>query len=382
MSSRSFLIPSTEHEARLNTTRKQVRELGYAAILAVSGYAERDGNVCYLCGHKNAFPYSTRAEAVSGLGFSALLVPSDGDTTLIAPLGYQADAVRGVGRAKTGSNFASDLADSIRESSLENSKIAIAGSDILPVFYVDSIKHAFPGLTIEFRDEIVAEQRMIKSENEIRLIREASRVADKAVRAAVHSIKPGMKESAIGSVARKVAMDAGADYIVRDRIQSGPEMMKGIRWPFASKRKVRKGELVSIDFIGWVNSYGFDIQRTACVGRPSKGQRALIELSGDATKAMSEALTDNGEVEDSIGALKQIEKEGISTSPFGHSIGLEIVENPYLFPGVRGKVRKGMVFCVEPQVRSAKAIACTENEVLVTSGKPEVITRLPIDFWK
>ena len=356
--------------------------MGYAALLAVSGYAERDGNVCYLCGHKNAFPYSMRAEGVSGLGYSAFLVPSEGDTTLIAPLGYQADAVTGVGKTKTGTDFASDLADSIRESSLGNSRIAIAGSDILPVFYLDSIKHAFPGLTIDFRDWIVAEQRMIKSKNEIRLMREASRVADKAVRAAVDSIKPGMKESAIGSVARKVAMDAGADYIVRDRIQSGPEMMKGIRWPFASKRKVRKGELVSIDFVGWVNSYGFDMLRTGCVGRPNKEQRKLIELSGDATRAMSEALTDNAQTESSIAALKQFEKGGISISPFGHAIGLEIVEHPYLFPGVSGRVGKGMVFCVEPGVKSAKASACAENEVLVTSGKPETITKLPIDFWK
>jgi hypothetical protein len=35
------------------------------------------------------------------VGYSALLVASEGDTTLIAPLGYQADAVESIGKSKT-----------------------------------------------------------------------------------------------------------------------------------------------------------------------------------------------------------------------------------------------------------------------------------------
>ncbi|HUO42070.1 MAG TPA: M24 family metallopeptidase, partial [Methylomirabilota bacterium] len=188
--------------------------------------------------------------------------------------------------------------------------------------------------------------------------------------------------SAIGTVARSVAMDAGADYVVRDRVQSGPEKMKGIRWPFASLRKVRKGELVSIDFVGWVNSYGFDILRTGCVGRPNRQQRMLIELADEATHAMSNALTDNADVKDSVDALNQFDRPGISISPFGHSIGLEIVEKPYLFPGATGTIKKNMVFCVEPDVRSSRDSACVEDELIVTAGKPRTLTKLPVDFWK
>jgi len=194
--------------------------------------------------------------------------------------------------------------------------------------------------------------------------------------------KAAMTESAIGSVARKTAMDAGADYIVRDRIQSAFERMKGTSWPFASRKNVRKGELLSIDFVGCINCYGFNILRIECVGRPNKEQRMLVELADEATNAMSNALTDNGGVEASVGALSQFERSGISISPFGHAIGLEIVEKLYLFPGVDEKIKKNMVFCVEPEVRSAKESAYVENEVIVTAGKPETITKLPVDFWK
>ena len=374
-------FPNSEYQARLKTVRAIIREQGYAGLLAVSGYVERDGNVCYLCGHKNAFPYSTRTESVSGLGYSALLVPDEDETTLIAPLGYQVDAVVGVGESKTGTNFASDLIDSIGKTLPSGGRLALAGSDILPTVYIEEVKRSLPQISIEFRDDIIANQRMIKSENELKLIEKASRIADKAVWAAVDAIKPGMTESAIGSVARKSAMDDGADYVVRDRIQSGLEKTKGIRWPFASSKKVRKGELVSIDFVGWVNSYGFDILRMGSVGRPNKEQRMLIELAGEATYAMSNALTDNADVEDSIAALSQCERPGISISPFGHAIGLEIVEKPYLFPGASGKIKKNMVLCVEPYVRSSKESACVENEVIVTTRKPKIITKLPVDFW-
>lgn len=111
----------------MGKVREQLRALGYNGLLAVSGYAERDGNVCYLCGHKNAFPYSAKTNEVSGLGYSALLVPTEGDTALIAPLGYQPNAVIGVDSHKTGTNFAHDLADAIKETHLTTSKLALAG---------------------------------------------------------------------------------------------------------------------------------------------------------------------------------------------------------------------------------------------------------------
>jgi Xaa-Pro aminopeptidase len=347
--------------------------------LAASGYAERDGNVCYLCGHKNAFPYSTKTDQVSGLGYGALLVPTEGDTTLIAPLGFQQNSVVGVDRSKTGTNFAHDLVGAIKETNLGNSKLAVAGSDILPVVYVDEVKHVFPELTIEYQDQQLAKMRVIKSENELSLIRQASKIADKAMAEAIRSIKPGMRESAIGSVARKAAMDAGADYVVRDRVHSGSEMGQ-LRWPFASSKKVRTGELVSIDFVGWVKSYGFDILRVGCAGRLSKDQRKLIEVAGAATEAMSDRLVDQANIESSISALKELEGDGVHISPFGHGIGLEIVEQPYLFPGVTGKVRKNMVFCVEPDVKWKGGWASIENEIIVTNHKPEVLTKLPTVF--
>src|SRR5208283_4845768 len=239
--------------------------------LAFSGYAERDGNVSYLCGHKNTFPYSAKTDQVSGLGYSALLVPVEQETVLIAPLGYQADVVVGVGKNRTGTNFARDLIDAIKGSRLEKSKLAIAGGDIIPATYVDEIRRTFPELYLEYRDELLTEQRIIKSENELKLIRAASKIADKAMAAAINAIKPGMTESAVGSIARRVAMEAGADYVVRDRVQSGREMGQ-LRWPFATSKKIRKGELVSIDFVGWAKSYGFDILRIGCAGRLKKEQ--------------------------------------------------------------------------------------------------------------
>jgi Xaa-Pro aminopeptidase len=370
-------LPERAYRTRLDAIREWLREKGYRGLLAVSGYAERDGNVCYLCGHKNAFPYSAKTAQVSGLGYSALLVPTEGSTTLIAPLGYRSNAVVGVDKSKTGTNFASELIDAIKETNLDTSKLAVAGGDVLPVIYIDEVKRVFPDLNIEYSDEILANMRAIKSEDELRLIRQASKIADKAMAVAIKSIKPGMRESAIGSVARKAAMDAGADYVVRDRVHSGSEMGH-LRWPFASSKRVRRGELVSVDFVGWVKSYGFDILRIGCAGRPNKEQRRLVEVAGEATQVMSARLKDQSEIESSISALRNLEKDGFHISPFGHGIGLEIVENPYLFPGVIGKVRKNMVFCVEPDVTWKGGWASIENEIIVTNDKPEVLTKLPI----
>lgn len=347
--------------------------------MSFSGYAERDGNVCYLCGHKNAFPYSPKTDQVSGLGYSALLLPTEDEATLIAPLGFQTDAVVGVEESRTGTNFAHDLVGAIRDTGLNGSKLAVAGGDVIPAIYLDEMRREFPDIRFEYNDELLTELRMVKSENELRLMRQASKIADKALGAAIARIKPGMAESAVGSIAREVAMDAGADYVVRDRVQSGREMGR-LRWPFASSKRIRRGELVSIDFVGWVAKYGFDILRIGCVGRPNRQQRRLIEVAGEATEAMTEKLIDQSEIESSISALEKFNRDGFKVSPFGHGIGLEIVENPYLFPGVSRRLRRNMVLCVEPDVRWKGNFASIENEVIITAGKPEVLTKLPV-FW-
>ena len=375
-----FSIPKSEYEQRIRVVREKLHATGFDALLAISGYAERDGNVTYLCGHKNAFPYSAKSETISGLGYSAFLLPIDSETTLITPLGCQPDAIVGVDRTETGTNLTKGIVKALVESRLDKANLAISGSDILPAVYLDEIRDSCPQASIRYRDELIFERRMIKSENELQMIRHASHIADEALRTALDSIKPGMTESAIGSIARAKAMELGADYVVRDRVQSGSEMGR-LRWPFASQKKIRKGEMISVDFVGWVSGYGFDILRVGSTNRPTKRQRMIIETAGEATSAMCDALRNGSTVEKTISIVNQLGRRGVKVSPFGHAIGLEIVETPYLLPGGTGNVQKNMVFCVEPDVKSGKYSVSIENEVIVTNNKPEVITKLPIDPW-
>jgi len=374
-----FSLPPKEYQTRIDKTRELLRRDGYGGLLAFSGYGERDGNICYLCGHKNAFPYSPKTEHVSGLGYSALLVPVEGATALIAPLGFQANRVAGVERSRTGTNFTRDLVDAIKETRLQVSKLAVAGADVIPAVYVDELRRQSPDIAFDYNENILTDQRLVKSESELRLMRHASKIADVAMTAAIEAIKPGVTESAVGTVARQGAMRAGADYVVRDRIQSGAEMGR-LRWPFASPKKIRRGELVSIDLVGWAGAYGFDILRIGCAGRPNRQQHRLIEVAAQATAIMSDRLTDGGAIEASTSSLKEFERDNFNVSPFGHGIGLEIVENPYLFHGGAGRLRKNMVLCIEPEVRWKRNFASIENEVVVTNRKPELLTKLPV-FW-
>jgi Xaa-Pro aminopeptidase len=379
LSNGKFSLPENEYQTRLARTRERLRSDEYSGLLAFSGYGERDGNICYLCGHKNSFPYSPKTEYVSGLGYSALLLPTEGVTTLISPLGFQANRVVGVERTKTSTNLLRDLVYAIHETGLQAARLAVAGADIMPAAYMDELRRQLPEITLDYSEKILGDQRLVKSENEIRLMKHASKIADTAMRAAIEAIKPGVTESAVGSAARQAAMRAGADYVVRDRVQSGAEMGQ-LRWPFASPKKIRRGELVSIDLVGWAGAYGFDILRIGCAGRLNRQQRKLIEIAAQATDTMSDKLIEGGEIEASVSPLKGLERDGFEVSAFGHGIGLEIVENPYLFAGVAGRLSSGMVLCIEPEVRWKRNFTSIENEVIVTGRKPELLTKLPV-FW-
>ena len=61
-------------------------------------------------------------------------------------------------------------------------------------------------------DDILIQMRMVKSENELALLREAFRISEKAVEAVLERIKPGMMEVEVVGIAQEVMYRHGAEY--------------------------------------------------------------------------------------------------------------------------------------------------------------------------
>jgi len=219
-----------------------------------------------------------------------------------------------------------------KELGLEKGKVGVENT-WLRVSMLEMFKHphAKPeGLQFADATKIMTDLRIIKSSEEIKRIRKAGRVADRAMTAAVKAVKPGVAETEVAGEAEYAMRKNGAEEFFRTYVASGPR--SSIAHGVVGKRRIRKGDLVMIDLHPTVDEYHADICRTICVGKPSEKQRKAFEVY---LKAQRAAVRTAGPTT-TMTALENImhetfQKEGHEEYFIGppiHGVGLDFEEPP------------------------------------------------------
>jgi len=87
--------------------------------------------------------------------------------------------------------------------------------------------------------------------------------------------------------------------------------------------------------------------------------------------------------EETIRVAKELGLEPSEVSPFGHAIGLEIVENPFLLPKSNVKIGKGAFLCVEPGIepKNHQSIHFEDEVVIGKNGRSETISKCRKEFY-
>lgn len=195
--------------------------------------------------------------------------------------------------------------------------------------------HGKPGgVKVKDCTHIMSELRTVKDEEEIKRIREAAKVADAGMKAAVESMKPGITESQVAAEAEYAMRQAGASEFWRSYVSSGERT--NIAHGLPSCKKLKSGDLVMIDIHPIVNGYSADTCRTVCAGKSTKEQRDAYDLylkAQQATIAKIKPGIGVGELEEALhGVLKDAGHEEHIFGPPIHGVGIEFEEAP-LPPG-------------------------------------------------
>lgn len=375
-------IPPKELRERVSRLRNALVERGLDALLAFSGYQEKEGNVCYLTGYHGSFPPCAMSEKVRGLGYTAVLIGREVGPILFTfnpPDGDDEIFVEGV---VSGYDLLSGIVSKIRELGLTRSRIGIAGTDVVPYALYSLISLSMEGGALVPVDDLLTTMRMVKSEAEQELMRKGAEIADEGFRVAFESARDGMREREVAATVIRACLEAGADWIARARIYSG--VTRGQRWPLAGDKKIRNGELFGMDLVGWYRNYAFDVMRFWVIGSLNREQRELLEVAVELTdvgvRAAREGVTGD-EISKAIMEVAAERRMKDGARPWGHSIGIEVVELPYILPGSFEQLRDGMVLCIEPVLTSPIGRVSFEEEVIVRAGGREVITRFPKVLW-
>lgn len=197
--------------------------------------------------------------------------------------------------------------------------------------------------------KVLEGQRAIKLPEEIKLIRRAAAIADSAEKAVCESLRPGMTETELASVAETEMRRRGAEWFSFETIVgSGPNGT--VPHHTTSSRKIRKEDLVVVDLGAIYKSYCSDTTRTFCL-KPSVKQDKLFSIVMHAHAAAIEKISAGSAKKVDAAARAFIKKSGYELiHGIGHGVGVEVHESPYMGPSSKDKLKTGMVFTIEPGI--------------------------------
>lgn len=231
---------------------------------------------------------------------------------------------------------------------------------------------------------IIEELRLMKTPEEIAIIKEAASIADQAFTHILEFIKPGVTERQVSNeleftMRRLGATASSFDTIVASGLRSA--LPHGV----ATDKQIQSGELVTLDFGAYYQGYCSDITRTISVGKPDPKLEHIysIVLKAQLNGVQKVGPEMSGKEADSL--TREIISEAGFAEYFGHGtghgIGLEIHEGPTLSPRGEYNLQPGMVVTVEPGIYlPGLGGVRIEDDVVITDQGCDILTSSPKEF--
>ncbi len=244
----------------------------------------------------------------------------------------------------------------------------------------------------------------IKSPRELELMREAGKILAKVHAGLEKELKPGMTTFEVDRLGEEMIRSFGCipsfknynGYPASVCVSINEEVVHGIP---SKKRIIKEGDIVSLDIGVLHKGYHSDAARTHAVGEVPETVKLLIERTRQSFfEGIKYAVAGNRlhEISNAIGDYAESFGYGVVEDLCGHGIGSHLHEDPEIpnFRQVRRgiKLRPGMTLAIEPMINMGTAdvfwldddwtvvaadmslSAHYENTIVITEGKPEILT--------
>ncbi len=250
-----------------------------------------------------------------------------------------------------------------------------------------------------------ARQIHIKSPAEIALMRAAGRINAMALAAVRELINPGITTADLNAAAEEVLRKYGAyspfknygspPYPASITVSINEQLVHGI----PGKRKLREGDIVSVDCGAVVEGYIGDAAFTVGVGEISAQAKMLLEVTEKVLYVAIDQMRAGNRTGDVSATIQQfVEGRGfhVTREYTGHGVGRQMHEGPqvpnYGKPATGILLQPGMTIALEPMVlvgthrtrvlsdqwtvvsTDGALTAHFEHSVAVTAGEPLILT--------
>jgi Xaa-Pro dipeptidase len=386
------------YQGRVTDLQSRIRAKGLDALLVI-----KPENVRYITG---LWGYSNRTEYAMPRRLICAVVPASGEPVLIVPKleylfarrrSWFADVRYHVEwQSETEAFGGLPLLNEIfKERGLEGKKIGVEKNFISAALH-DLFTDQLSVSAIHSSAGAVEEMRIIKSPEEIEIMRIGGKMAVQEYYAECAGIRPGIREFEIAMLGRDEAAHQFAWHCDHGNcgcplehplaetsqiITSGPrsDMVHAL----ASTRAIEPDDMVLLDFcrIPQFKNYRIGFARNVSMRKPNSTEQDTFRIVLDAYDKAVSVLRPGvaAEVPDLV-AREMLDKAGIGETfvhRTGRGVGLEGAELPEIGAGDKLPLQAGMVVTIEPSVYLTYFSAHPEDTYLITEDGAELLTRCP-----
>ncbi len=223
---------------------------------------------------------------------------------------------------------------------------------------------------VDISEKILA-LRSVKEEWEVNMIREATRITEKAIARSLDYIREGMRDYELAGIITREMYWGGAQALAFNPIVAiGPNSAYPHAYP--SGHKVRKHSVIVIDVGCIYKNYCSDMTRTVLLN-PEKTEMLLLEevelAYNDALSALKHGVEASEPYAAALRRFVLRRHQAHFTHSLGHGLGVEVHEKPTLSLFSEEKLARNMVVTVEPGLYFPGAYGFRiENPVVITEN--------------
>jgi len=346
----------------------------------------------------------TDMPAVNGYP-NTIVFPRDADMTVVTqgPFGgaqalpHEGDGTwRGVKRVLTTPSYSSAHYTDQYDAELAatalapfaTARIGLVGTYQMSHATVDYIKWEFPEATFVDASDLVDRIKVIKSAEEMELIRRTCRMQDGAMQAAFAAVKPGMRDSDVSAIATHYSQRNGSEQGIYLCASSPIGQPARINMRHVQNRVIQQGDQIAL-LVEDNGPGGFyaELGRTCVVGKAPQEMKDELEFVKEARKVTLDLLkpgTPSRDIWEAFNAFMRRNGRPEEARLYCHGQGYDLVERPLIRHDEPMAIEKDMNIVVHPTyIHKGYVNWLCDNYFITGNGPgdrlhqfPEVITEV------
>lgn len=240
------------------------------------------------------------------------------------------------------------IADELRARGLDRGRIGLVGfsstiqrTPTLLHRDVEGLKSLLPGATFTEASWLIEEMRVVKSEEEIDMLRGAGRIARKAIDALIETARPGVPEAVVYAEMIKAQIANGGEPNIFNLWAAGPvehpanelwHLLHGSEQPIApTMRPLASGDIIISEIHTKYGGYRCHTEYTVYLGRQAPKELLRIwDVAVECLHASKAALTAGRTIGEAVAMIrKPAEAAGLDWVELGfHAMGTASPEHP------------------------------------------------------